>query len=183
MGHVAHRDGTHAVLQTAGLSFLFGMMLGDFVGGGAVVIAARTVLKSSYSRRVEAAADAYSVGLMRKAGGDPHALGAILAHIVSDKNEGMKILLDHPETKDRIVAINASMASGKTTPLLDAADWSALKMIDATAAGSGETTQPGETRKMDDNGTTPRSLRSRRRGSPSGRAALRCFRWSRRWWP
>ncbi|MGB6444927.1 MAG: hypothetical protein WBF47_07000 [Xanthobacteraceae bacterium] len=40
------------MLQTAGLSFLFGMMLGDFVGGGAVVIAARTVLKSSYSRRV-----------------------------------------------------------------------------------------------------------------------------------
>jgi Peptidase family M48 len=55
IGHVAHRDGTRTVLQTAGLSFLFGMMLGDFVGGGAVVIAARTVLKSSYSRRVEAA--------------------------------------------------------------------------------------------------------------------------------
>ena len=67
IGHVAHRDGTRTVLQTAGLSFLFGMMLGDFVGGGAVVIAARTVLKSSYSRRVEAAADAYSVDLMQKA--------------------------------------------------------------------------------------------------------------------
>ncbi|HEX4043074.1 MAG TPA: M48 family metallopeptidase, partial [Xanthobacteraceae bacterium] len=33
IGHVARRDGTRAVLQTAGLSFLFGMMLGDFVGG------------------------------------------------------------------------------------------------------------------------------------------------------
>src|SRR3984885_1842113 len=33
MGHVVHRDGTRAVLQSAGLSFLFGMMLGDFVGG------------------------------------------------------------------------------------------------------------------------------------------------------
>ena len=41
IGHVAHRDGTRTVLQTAGLSFLFGMMLGDFVGGGAVVIAAQ----------------------------------------------------------------------------------------------------------------------------------------------
>jgi Zn-dependent protease with chaperone function len=51
MGHVAHRDGTRTVLQAAGLSFLFGMMLGDFVGGGAVVIAAKTVLRSSYSRR------------------------------------------------------------------------------------------------------------------------------------
>jgi Zn-dependent protease with chaperone function len=129
IGHVAHRDGTRTVLQTAGLSFLFGMMLGDFVGGGAVVIAARTVLKSSYSRRVEAAADAYSVDLMEQAGGDPHALGAILKRIVDDKDQGMKLLLDHPETKDRIAAIDAVAVTGTPTPLLDAADWSALKQI------------------------------------------------------
>ncbi len=129
IGHVAHRDGTRTVLQTAGLSFLFGMMLGDFVGGGAVVIAARTVLKSSYSRRVEAAADAYSVDLMEKAGGDPHALGAILKRIVADKDQGMKLLLDHPETKDRIAAIEAVAVAGTPMPLLDAADWSALKQI------------------------------------------------------
>ena len=143
IGHVAHRDGTRTVLQTAGLSFLFGMMLGDFVGGGAVVIAARTVLKSSYSRRVEAAADAYSVDLMAKAGGDPHALAAILKRIVGDKKEGMKLLLDHPETKDRIAAIDAVAVAGTPVPLLDAADWSALKQIcaplPANAAGSGTT--------------------------------------------
>ncbi len=39
IGHVAHRDGTRSVLQAAGLSFLFGMLLGDFVGGGAVIFA------------------------------------------------------------------------------------------------------------------------------------------------
>ncbi|HTT79496.1 MAG TPA: M48 family metallopeptidase [Stellaceae bacterium] len=144
IGHVAHRDGTRTVLQTAGLSFLFGMMLGDFVGGGAVVIAARTVLKSSYSRRVEAAADAYSVTLMEKAGGDPRALGVILAHIVGDKQHGMKLLLDHPETKDRIAAIDALAVGGATAPLLDAADWNALKQICAPlpvqdgATGSGQ---------------------------------------------
>jgi Zn-dependent protease with chaperone function len=129
IGHVAHRDGTRTVLQTAGLSFLFGMMLGDFVGGGAVVIAARTVLKSSYSRRVEAAADAYSVDLMGKAGGDPHALAVILGRIVGDKNEGMKLLLDHPETKNRIAAIDRVAVIGTPVALLDAADWSALKQI------------------------------------------------------
>jgi len=140
MGHVAHRDGTRTVLQTAGLSFLFGMMLGDFVGGGAVVIAARTVLKSSYSRRVEASADAYSADLMAKAGGDPHALGTVLARIVGDKDHGMKLLLDHPETKDRIAAIDAVAVTGTTMPLLDAADWGALKQIcaplPAAAAGA-----------------------------------------------
>ena len=78
IGHVAHRDGTRAVLQSAGLSFLFGMLLGDFVGGGAVVIGARAVLQSSYSREVEGAADRYGVELMTRAGGDPRALGTIL---------------------------------------------------------------------------------------------------------
>jgi Zn-dependent protease with chaperone function len=129
IGHVAHRDGTRTVLEAAGLSFMFGMMLGDFVGGGAVVIAARTVVRSSYSRQVEAAADNYSVGLMSKVGGDQRALATILARIASDKNEGPKILSDHPETKDRIVAINALATAGTTTPLLGAADWTALKHI------------------------------------------------------
>jgi Zn-dependent protease with chaperone function len=129
MGHVAARDGTRVVLQTAGLSFLFGMMLGDFVGGGAVVIAARTVLKSSYSRRVESAADAYSVALMQEAGGDPHALAAILARIVVDKKHGLAILRDHPETKDRIAAINAVQAGTPSVPFLDVAEWNALKQI------------------------------------------------------
>ncbi len=144
IGHIARRDGTRTVLQTAGLSFLFGMMLGDFVGGGAVVIAARTVLKSSYSRRVEAAADAYSVALMQRAGGDPHALGVILARIVSDKQHGMKLLLDHPETKDRIAAIDAVTVTGATTPLLDAADWNALKQICAPLPGQGAGTATGQ---------------------------------------
>jgi Zn-dependent protease with chaperone function len=129
MGHVAARDGTRVVLQTAGLSFLFGMMLGDFVGGGAVVIAARTVLKSSYSRRVEGAADAYSVALMQKAGGDPHALGVILGRIAADKDHGLAILRDHPETKERIAAINAVAAGAPQAPFLDAAEWGALKQI------------------------------------------------------
>src|SRR5271154_540025 len=153
MGHVAHRDGTRTVLQTAGLSFLFGMMLGDFVGGGAVIIAARTVLKSSYSRRVESAADAYSVKLMQKVGGDAHALGAILARIVSDKDEGMNILRDHPETKDRISAINAVAITSPTAPLLDAAQWRALKDIcGPPAAGSGSAANGS---KVNHDGATP----------------------------
>ena len=41
----------------------------------------------------------------------------------------MKLLLDHPETKDRIAAIDAVAFNGAITPLLDAADWNALKQI------------------------------------------------------
>ena len=53
LGHVAHRDGTKALIQAGGLSFLFGMLLGDFVGGGAVVMAATSLLQSAYSREAE----------------------------------------------------------------------------------------------------------------------------------
>jgi Zn-dependent protease with chaperone function len=129
IGHVVRRDGTRTVLQAAGLSFLFGLLLGDFVGGGAVVIAAKTVLRSAYSRKVEAAADAYGVELMRKVGGDPRALGRMLARVVSDKTNGLKILHDHPDAKDRIAAINTMAAPGASTPLLDADEWRALKRI------------------------------------------------------
>jgi Zn-dependent protease with chaperone function len=145
IGHVAHRDGTRSVLQAAGLSFLFGMMLGDFVGGGAVVIAAKTVVRSSYSRRVEAAADNYSVGLMHKVGADPRALAAILERVTTDKDEAIKILADHPDTKDRVVAINAIAPTGATTPLLGAADWAALKQICAPSPASGTTAVSGTT--------------------------------------
>jgi len=129
IGHVAHRDGTRSVLQGAGLSFLFGMVLGDFVGGGAVVFAARAVLKSSYSREVETRADLFGVGLMARIGGDPRALGTILQRIAGANHPGMQILLDHPDTQKRIAAINAASTPKTPTTLIDPAEWRALKRI------------------------------------------------------
>jgi Zn-dependent protease with chaperone function len=129
IGHVVHRDGTKALLQGAGLSFLFGMLLGDFVGGGAVVIAAKTILQSSYTREAETAADAYGADLMNKAGGDARALAAILDKIGGATEPGMKILLDHPETKARVAAINRLASARAPSAFLSPAEWSALKQI------------------------------------------------------
>jgi Zn-dependent protease with chaperone function len=128
IGHVAHRDGTRSILQSAGLSFLFGMLLGDFTGGGVVVIAARTLAQSAYSREVEAAADRYGVQLMTKIGGNPRALGTILTRIGSSE-PGIKILLDHPETKKRVAAIEAATPNVTPRPLLEPREWSALRQI------------------------------------------------------
>ena len=64
------------------------MLLGDFVGGSAVVIGARAVLHSSYSREVESAADRYGVDLMNRAGGDQRALGAVLNRIAGANHPG-----------------------------------------------------------------------------------------------
>lgn len=129
IGHIVHRDGTKALLQSAGLSILFGMLLGDFVGGGAVVVAARTVLQSTYSRDAEAAADMFGAKLMAKSGGDPRALGTILARIGGATEPGMKILLDHPETRARIDAINRVVPAKNPIPLLQRSEWIALKAI------------------------------------------------------
>ena len=130
IGHVAHRDGTRAILQSAGLSFLFGMLLGDFVGGSAVVIGARAVLQSSYSRETESAADGYGVELMRRADGDPRALGTMLTRLGGAVHPGIEILSDHPDTKARVAVIESlGASSAPSQPLLDPAEWRALKRI------------------------------------------------------
>jgi Zn-dependent protease with chaperone function len=131
IGHVAHRDGTRSLLESAGLSFLFGMLLGDFTGGGVVVIAARKIVQSAYSREVEAAADLYGVRLMAQVGGDARAFAAILDRIAGAIEPGFKILLDHPQTRDRLAAVNAEVAAHPvvTKPLLASAEWTALKHI------------------------------------------------------
>ena len=146
IGHVARRDGVRSVIQAGGLSFLFGLLIGDFSGGGAAVIAMRTVVQSSYSRDTEAAADAYGARLIAGLGRDPRALGAILIRIAGTPGPMAKILLDHPEAHERAAAIDAIAAAlgprpprtpvladgtgGSASPgLLDAAEWAALKRI------------------------------------------------------
>jgi Zn-dependent protease with chaperone function len=129
LGHVAHRDSTRSVIQTAGLSFLFGMVLGDFVGGGAVVMASKALLQTSYSREVEERADRYGTELVDKIGGNPRALGDILVRIEGSNHPGMKLLLDHPDTQERLAAINSLAPARNATKLLGPAEWSALKRI------------------------------------------------------
>jgi predicted Zn-dependent protease len=117
------------VLQAAGLSFLFGLVLGDFVGGGAVIIAAKTVLQLAYSREVESAADLYAVELMAKSGGDARALGPMLERIAGKIEPGAKILLNHPETRERVALIKRVAADRAGTPLLTPGEWAALRRI------------------------------------------------------
>ena len=129
IGHVAHRDGTRSVLETAGLSLLFGMLLGDFTGGGAVIIAAKTVLRTAYSRAAEAAADEFGANLMYKAGGDPHALGAILLRISGKPGAAPHFLLDHPQAQERADAIARIAQPSPMKALLTPPEWDALKSI------------------------------------------------------
>ena len=85
------------------------MLLGDFTGGGLVVIAAKTVVQSAYSREVETAADLYGVELMAKARRrSARAWRRSSTASPARSSRASKILLDHPQTKDRVAAINAA---------------------------------------------------------------------------
>jgi Zn-dependent protease with chaperone function len=135
LGHVAHRDGTRTVLQHGAMSLLFGLLLGDFVGGGAVIVAAKTILQTSYSRDVETSADAYAVDLMKLLGADPRALGTILTRIAGSSHGPLKLLLDHPETKERVAAINVRAGTGHIEPVLAPSEWADMKRICSESKG------------------------------------------------
>ena len=53
---------------------------------------------------------------MNKAGGDARALATMLEKIGGATEPGMKILMDHPETKARVAAINKSAAAVSPRP-------------------------------------------------------------------
>jgi predicted Zn-dependent protease len=89
------------------------------------------LVQSAYAREVEAAADLYGVELMLRIGGDPRAFAAILDRIAGAIEPGFKILLDHPQTKDRVAAIMAAVATqpAPAQPLILPSAWAALKRI------------------------------------------------------
>ena len=123
---MAHRDGTRRCCS-AGLSLLFGMLLGDFVGGGAVVIAAKAILQTSYTRDVETAADAYAVALMKKIDGDPRALGTILTVLPGAPIPASSSCLIIPRPGTALPASRRAQEPGRRRPLLDPAEWAASR--------------------------------------------------------
>jgi predicted Zn-dependent protease len=129
LGHVAHRDGTKNVLEAGGMSVLFGMLLGDFSGGSAAVMAAQTVLRSASSRDKEAAADRFGAELMSKLGAEPTALGKMLKRLSGKGTQMPHFLLDHPDAEERSAAIAQVAPPAVKKPLLTASEWVALKRI------------------------------------------------------
>jgi Zn-dependent protease with chaperone function len=129
LGHIAHRDGTRSIMQSAGLSLVFGMLLGDFVGGAAVVVAAQLLLKASYSRRQESAADDFSVRTLQELDVNPRALATFLDRVARTPR-GWSIFFAHPSVPERVARINAmALPESGRKPLLTDAEWQALKRI------------------------------------------------------
>jgi len=66
---------------------------------------------------------------VNRVGGQAEALGALLTRIDDLHGDGPAILRDHPATADRVAAIRSLAKPGSGRPLLDSAQWAALKNI------------------------------------------------------
>lgn len=131
MGHVVHRHGLKRLIEAAGLSFVFGMVLGDFGGGTIAVFAANAVLNASYTRDAERIADDFAVEAMNTAGRDGAALARALARIAPDKDDRsvFDYMRSHPLTGDRAERINSSARPAQGPALVSDGDWRAIRAI------------------------------------------------------
>ena len=129
LAHVANRDGTRSILQSAGLSLIFGMLLGDFVGGAAIVVAAQLMFKAVYSRRQETAADDFAVRTLQELNANPRALATFLDRVARN-TKSRSIFLGHPSVPERVARINTiALTREHGAPLLGDSEWQALRRI------------------------------------------------------
>jgi Zn-dependent protease with chaperone function len=129
LGHLANRDAIRALLKAAGLSFILGSHLGNFVGGGVAVFAAETLLKLAYSRQRETDADDFAVRTMQALNADPRAFASFMERAAKSRRRG-SIFFGHPATPDRVARINAiAPPQSGGARLLDETEWKALKNV------------------------------------------------------
>lgn len=105
IGHVVARDPTRLALRSVGSVGLLGLVLGDFAGGGAIVLIADRLLDSSYSREAEAEADRYAFERLAARNIDPAAMGDLFERIRNELGdvEGLAShIMTHPSFATRI---------------------------------------------------------------------------------
>jgi Zn-dependent protease with chaperone function len=128
IGHVVRRHTTQLILRNLGITFFFGVMLGD-LGSGAIAVAGETLLTLSYSREAEAEADATAIQLLQAAALRADGLASFFARMeakLPDMPAALALLSTHPSSEER--AAKAAMA-GTGGAALSPEDWAALKVI------------------------------------------------------
>jgi len=128
-GHISHRDGVRRLIRDGGSAFLVGLLLGDITGAGAALFTARSLLSAAYSRDIEAGADAFAVTVMHRLGRPTAPLGALLLRLAGPGEEQFSVLRDHPLTPDRARRLEEDNTIATGPPLLDAAEWQALRTV------------------------------------------------------
>jgi hypothetical protein len=133
IGHVVSRDPTRHALRSAGSIGVLGLLFGDFAGGALVLVLTNQLINAQYSQTAEAEADVFAHDLLLGAGVAPSALGEMFEQFLAlggDAEGLMAHFMSHPKLGDRIE--NAQQATPEgfvSAPLLNEADWTALRRI------------------------------------------------------
>jgi Zn-dependent protease with chaperone function len=131
LGHVANRDTMRGMLQKTGVSFLFGIVLGDVTGRVGIIVGGYRVLQNRNTRAQEAAADAFGVRVLTRLGADPHRMADFFERMMKSSGpggQGFLLFRDHPTDASRVAAIRSAPVANPT-PLLTAQEWETLKQV------------------------------------------------------
>jgi Zn-dependent protease with chaperone function len=129
LGHVEHRDVVESLVRQLGLSVLLGGLDGN-VGGYT-----QALLAAGYSRAAESRADAFAMDALRDARISPLATAAFFDRLAQAEVKAgraatmLGYLSTHPMSSDRKAKFAASAGKAAHTPVLDAAQWRALRQM------------------------------------------------------
>lgn len=133
IGHVVSRDPTRHALRSAGSIGVLGLLLGDFAGGAAVLFLTEQLIRASYSRDAEAAADQFGQSLLIQAEIDPSAMGVFFQRLKDKYGEREGILehfASHPALSDRILSAEIELPDDfAPRAVLSDEEWAALQGI------------------------------------------------------
>lgn len=121
--HVRQRHGIRNVISSVGTYLLISAIVGDVSGIFAVLVdAAPLLINQGYSRKFESEADALGFDMLVAANIDPSGLASFFEKLIEKEDaalkqvedeqqrkwlkEGMSYLSSHPQTEDRIAALN-----------------------------------------------------------------------------
>lgn len=128
IGHVEARDPVRLAFRAAGSAGILALVLGDVTGGTVIGLAGDYVLRASYTREAEAAADDFAFDLLARTGVGTEGLAAFFDRIEGMGGDVPEILSSHPASDNRAEAARA--AGGKADePVLSDVEWRALRGI------------------------------------------------------
>jgi predicted Zn-dependent protease len=137
LAHVAHRDPVRAMVRSAALSALAGMLAGDPGLAAGLATLGVHLLGLSHSRDAEMRADARATEILARAGLATDGLADLFARLAARAGGGAAVhgyLSTHPPLPARARRAAPSVPSQASPPALAPADWQALRR-DCAAAG------------------------------------------------
>lgn len=128
IGHVEARDPLRLAFRSAGSAGILALVLGDVTGGTVIGLAGDYLLRASYTREAEAAADDFAHHLLARTEVGTEGLAAFFDRIEGMGGDVPEFLSTHPSSGGRAAAARAA-GGAASRPVLSEAEWQALRGI------------------------------------------------------